>query len=768
MPRRGIAGCGRPLDIILLDLRRAFRRLTRSPLVAILAVASLGVGLGANTTIFAVAQADPLRPLPYSQPDQLVMIWRAPKGRSSRLSGFRDQETLVRQISTATEVRNWRMRATSLDDLAAIESWQDAPSAQVDLVSQHLVERLRGARVTPNFFDVLGVTPSLGRGFSATDNDDVAVISDSLWSRVFYRDPNVIGRKIELTEGRDRDRKLVSVIGYLPDSFRFMYPLGTEIWTTMPWREVMVPTARDFALRFRVLGRLRVGASTRDVEVDLNRIHQDAQFGSNTEDRAVQINVESISEHALGRAQSHVALLGAVTIIVMIATSLSVATLLMSQVGRRRNEFSIQQAIGANRSRLVSQVIVEAGLLSAVGATAAVAASAALLPVIRSLLPATTPRVDEIHFNLVTLAWTAVLATTTAGLIGLAPSWRAAMDERHLMSLGAHTTTPSRASVKLNLTFVAAQSALVYLLLAGGGLLLWSFWNLQRVDLGFTSDGVTAVSMRLLGTEFRNPQRRLQFQDELLARVRAIPGTSSLGLSSAIPFQGVDTVTMVRSTETGVSIMANERHVDNGYFPVMGIPLIAGRLIEPTDDERSPAVAVLSQSLAKALFPQMSPIGRTMQLRYPVEIVGVAGDIRARRHEETANPAYYLAKRQMPSDRICLVIRSNLSKESLGPMVAAVVRTLNPRQPIENVARVDEIVAASVADRKFYAITTTALGVVTLLLAVLGLAGILFQMVSDRRRELGIRLVLGASPARLVIMVLQKGTLPDYRELDWE
>ena len=754
---------GRHLEIVFLELRRAFRRLTQSPLVASLAVLSLAIGLGANTAILAVAQAVLLRPLPYSQPDRIVMIWKAPQARPSRLSGFRDQERLVRQISTAADVRNWRLQAITLDDLAAIESWQDAPAGQIDLVVKDFVERLRGARVTPNFFDALGVTPKLGRAFSDTDTPEVAVISYSLWSRAFNRDPNIIGSKIELTDGRDRDRKLFSIIGVLPENVQFTYPLGTEIWTAMAWQEIMVPTERDFALRFRVMATVRRGVTLTELKSELNRIQQDASFPSSaTPGTAIQVNVESISEHALGNAQTPVLLLGAVTLIVTIATSLSVSTLLMSQIARRRNEFAIQQAIGASRSRLISQIVAEVGLLSAVGTAAAIAANVSLLPVVRSLLPATLARLDELYLDLSTVGWTAALATMMAGVIGLAPSWQAAMNDRNLSALGAQGGTHSRSSVRVKMCLVAAQSSLVYLLLAGAGLLLWSFLNLQRVDLGFTFDNVTAVSLRLMGSEFRSPQRRLQFQDELTARVRAIPGVSGVGLSSAIPFQGVDTVAVVRPSEVDakLSVMANERHVDEGYFAVMGISLVAGRLIEPIDHNRSPAVAVLSKSLADSLFPNASPIGRTMHLRYPVEIVGVVADIRARRHEDAGNPAYYLAKRQMPSDRVCLVIRSDLSKAHLEPLVTAVIRNLDPKQPIEGVARVDEIVAASVADRRFYATATAALGLVTLLLAVLSLAGILFQMVRERRRELGIRLVLGASPTRLMAMVFVQGLLP--------
>ena len=738
---------------IVADVRGACRQLGRRPGLLAAAVATLALGVGANTAIFAVARGVLLRPLPYASPDRLVMLWRTNRDGSGRPRG----------VATSTHVIEWRARNTVLADIAALELWQDTPIARVDLVGRDSAERLRGSYATRNFFRVVGVQAALGRTFREDDADDVVVLSDALWRRRFGADPNVVGATVDLTVGtrdtagnRDRELRRFTIIGVLPAPLRFTYPQETELWAPLGADDLSTASLR---LRYTVIARLKAGVTHDHAQADLAAVAEaigrdrGGRFATGT------VHVEPVQEYALGQTRPALVLLGAVTAFLLIVACLNIASVLTAHTLARRHELAVRTAVGAGRLRLVRQLVTESLLLTALGGLAGVALAWAMAPVLRATIPSTIPRADEIGVDLVTLGWAMAITGLTGIVVSLAPAWRgSAVATRPALQQGGSGSPGSVPSVEWGGLVMVLQVSLVFVLLAGGSLLLRSFWNLQRVDLGFDGDGVLMAEVRLLDTHYRGPQLRA-FHDELLARVRSLPDVVEASATSSVPLRDGDARRRLNVPAREDRVLVSERSIDPQYFGVMGIPLRAGRLFGDADTKSSRPVVIVSESMARLMFPGESAVGKVLDLGSGLgggrrsEVVGVVGDVRHERVDAAAGPAYYLPR---ASGRVYLVVHTLPGARNVPRDIRAIVRSIDPRQPILEMTTLERIVSDSIADRGFYAMATSAFAVLALLLAGAGLYGVVTRSVSARVREFGIRMATGATPGDVIRLVLRK------------
>jgi len=749
------------MDGFLLDVRSAWRAAMRRPALTALTIVTLVLGIGANTAIFAVARGVLLRPLPYEDPDSLAMIWR--NGATS---------TDPRGIGTPEMLREYRARASAFTDIAAVELWRGNLSAQVDLAGADGAERLRGSLATPNFFSLLGVNAALGRTFAENDEARVVVLSDALWRRRFGADPTIVGKSIDLVGRRERRREPHQVIGVLPTRFRFTYPEDTEVWLPLSWRDVDGATGQ--ALLYHLVARLKPGIGIDAANADLSAVatamHVDLPKGGY--DR-MWLWTEPVHEWSVGRVRPAMNLIGGVTLLLLVIASLNVASLLLAQTAARRRELALQRALGASRGRLVRQLLTESALFTVLAAATAVVVVLGLQQLLRAILPPSMPRIDEIGVDAATVAWTTGVGAVTLLLAGLLPGWRGTrVDPNAELGVGGRSASGGRAAARMRQGLTMLQIGAASVLLIGGSLLLQSLWNLQRVDLGFDGTSVLTQEIRLLGPQYRDEARRTAFHDAVIQRVRGIAGVREAATTSAIPLRGTDYREAILVPGTTERVTANRRHVDPSYFEVMRIPLIEGRLLTAADRAGAAQVAVVSQALARAMFPGGSALGQHLPYRRlattgpprlvseSIEIVGVVADVRSLRVEDAGGPAYYVPRAQRSTDLLCLVIRTEAGADHVAAAVRAAIRDVDPNQPVGPAITLGEVIAGTFADRRFYAIATLAFAGIALLLTVAGLYGIMAISAAERIRELGIRVALGATRRGLVLLLLRQGIAP--------
>lgn len=746
-PFRGLGG----------QVRHAVRALRRRPGFAACTVLLLALGIGANTAVFSVVRAVLLRPLPYADVDRLAFVWGTegtfPGNRHSILTG---RDAIVTQRD-----------ATTIESLALVKSWETGLAGRIDLILPDGAERLRGAQVTPNFFELLGVRASVGRAFGTADGETpLAVISDGLWRRRFGADPEVIGSSAPFAGGRSpRNGTPYLIVGVLPPEFRFTYPRETEVFLLSPWSQVR----NTGALEYQMVVRLKAGITAAQAKAELTasarRVVSTYGFTGADLERVLQrttVLVEPVSEHLQAEVRPGLLLLLGVALLVLLIASVNLALLVLARTVDRRGELGLRSALGAGTARIVAQLMVESAVLSAAGAAVGVMTAAAMMPLIRALMPPVVPRTDQIGIDPMVLGFAGLLMVLTTLVCGIGPAWvvlrRDLLEE---VRRTAAATTGDRAVLRSRRLIVTFQVAIVVVLLVGSGLLLRSFWRLQHVDLGFTPGNVVTMEMRLLNPKYRAPGRIAAFQDDLLTRVRAVPGVARAALATAVPMRGVDFLMMV-GPKNGQPKPGNARTVDPEYFEVMRLPLRAGRLFTPADSATSERVMIVSESYGRQHFGEASPIGRTLDWNPgDVRIVGVVGDVRYADAGKTPMPAFYLPRAQGPVELICLLAEAQPGTESQAIAgIRDAVKALDTEQPVEGITTVRQIVADSTADRRFSAVASGAFATVALLLAIAGVFGAVSRTVSERRRELAIRMALGADPRRMRRLVYGYGLEP--------
>lgn len=741
------------------DLHHAFRSFRRNPGFAAGAILLLALGIGANTAVFSVVRAVLLQPLPYADPERLVFMWDGRETRPGNRHG----------VMTGRHVIDIGRQNTTFESFAAFKYWDGGLEGRIDLLLPDRSERLRGALVTPNFFELLGVRAMAGRLFASTDTEamPMAVISHGTWRTLFGGEANVIGRQILLTTGGFlRAPAPHLVVGVLPQEFRFTYPGETQVYVLMPWHRIVPNRAVEYAM----VGRLEPGVTPGQAQAELTAISHNISRGYGIPPERLApvlartaIMVEPMTTHMTSEVRGGLLLLSSVAALVLLIGCVNVGLLLLARTIDRRGELAVRCALGAGPHRLLRMLLIEGVTLAFLGGAAAVTLAAAVQPVVRSLLPAVVPRVDQIGLDGSVLLFAGAITAITALVCGMTPALLVV--RRDLLAdvrRSGITATADRGLAFWRRFVIGAQVAVVLCLLVGAGLLMHSFWRIQNVPLGFEADDVVTVELRLLHRKYRERGSTAAFQEELLRRVRALPGVQDAGLTTAVPMRGVDFL-MRLGPRGGPEKNGNMRSVDPNYFDIMRIPLVYGRTFSTGDTSAAPPVIVVSESFARQFFGEESALGRTLSIDETPEatIVGVVGDARYAQVTTDAYPAVYVPRAQRPNSLICVIARPHPGmKETVAAGMRDVVRGIDPEQPVEGLTTVGEIVSGSTADRRFYAVATGAFATIALLLAITGLFGVVSRSVLERRRELAIRAALGADSRELLRLVLRFGLVP--------
>jgi predicted permease len=739
------------------DVAHAIRAFRRTPWFFAGLTVVLGLGTGANTAIFSLVHAVLLHPLPYERPQDVVMVWNA-----------RNTAGNWRAHATKETVLAWRdSSAGVLSDLAVIKLWDGSREARIDLVLDDRAERLRAGIVTSNFFRTLGVSAAIGRVFSPDDeakgDTALVVLSDALWRRAFAADRAVVGRQIMLTTGDGRNRRPGSylVLGVLAPPFKFTYPVDTELWTMQTW--AAVEASQTGSIEFNgAVARLSSGVPFAVAARSMVNVAAHLNPPNLLVERRSLTRLEPVSEWVVGEIRPSLLLLAGTSVILLVITCATVASALLVRLAERQREFAVRSSLGASGYRLARQAVAEALVLSVSGTAAGLMLTIGILPAFRALVPSIVPRADELGVNPWLVVFAAGAALFAAALSALVPAVHASRKTDLVSALkrGSGTTSADPSTRRLRNALVAGQTAVATALLVASALLLLSFWRLARVDLGFDGSRVITVEMRLLESRYFNPDVQRALQDDLISRVRAIPGVTEAGFTSAVPFRGTDWTLAVTRNDRGPRVFGNGRYVDDAFFSIMKIPLRRGRLFTMADTPTSQRVAVVSESFGRRMFDDRDPLGQTFEFNGRVEVVGIVGDVRYQSHDREAAPAVYFARHQQPSELMCLVLRTAPGAGDLGAALRAAIRDVDPSLPPMNLTTVDRIISESVADRRFYTATTIAFASLALLLTATALVIVIARAAVERRRELAIRTALGAPAARLIGLVAKQGVMP--------
>ena len=752
MASRGGAVFSRLSGIIegsLRDVSLAVRRLRRRPGFTVIAIAILALGIGGAAAIFSVAHAVLLRPFPFREPDRLVLLWQNDTQR--------DQPFV--ELSYPTW-RDWRERNRVFTDLAGMPSVNQGWVMTVD-------ERPRGVSgriVTANFFSVLGVAPALGRGLLPDDDRvgaaRVVVIGDGLWRDAFGADPDVVGGAAVL------DGESYTIVGVMPPGFA--YPRGAELW--MPVVPAVGAEVAESAgvWWMSALGRLRPGLSVDDARREMAALalaYNREQFQT----EGVTAVVTPLDEAILGDTKpALVALLGAVGLVLLVACA-NVAGLQLVELGERSHDLAVRLSLGASPGRLARALFAESLVLCAAGGAAGVLAAKAAVPALVALAPGDIPRLGAASVDGPTLAFAVLVSLASAALCGLAP-----MLAVRARGLSGALHDVSRSVVaghgRLRLVLVVGEVALALVLLVGGGLLVRSFVALSEAPLGFDTDGVLCVDVGTPPALSDDVTKRRTFFGEMLRRVRALPGVEAAAVVTLRPLSGTVgmdwpfTVEGQSPKDAERNPLLNFETVSPGYFETMGIPLVRGRDFTDSDREDQPGVVVVSDALARRFWPDKDPVGQRIKIPLPptefhdqwLSVVGVAGDARYRELRVTRYDLY-MSFRQ--SDHVAhhLVVRAAGDVAPVAPLVRRAVQELAPELPAPAVTAMDHVVADALGGPRFAARLFSAFALVALLLAGLGLYGLLAWSVGRRTREIGVRVALGARPADVARLVLAEG-----------
>ncbi len=727
-------------DILRQDLRYTLRALRNAPAFAITAVLVVALGVGANTAAFSVADFALIRPLPFFQPGQLVKVWeRTPSYGNLEFSpgNFRDLQAAAKSFSA----------------LGAYSG------TAVNLVGSGEPMRVESATVTANLLPLIGVQPQFGRLFTAADTVDgqTVILSNTLWQTHFGADENILGKRLTL------DGKPYTVIGVMPPSFGF--PARTvALWTTMAF------ATADFDDRgnnyLKVVGRLAPGVTVERALGEANLVAAQAERQFPKVNEHIRATVYKLSDEGSERSRLLLVALCGATLCILLLACANLASLLLARASSREREIALRAALGAGRERLVRQVVTESLVLALMGGIAGVVVAVVSVPALARLVPDSLPVAQLPSVDLRVLFFAAATIALTGLGFGIVPALRAGRaNAMQALRDGARAGGGRKQHTRSALVAVEVMASVV--LLVSSGLLVRAMLRIQAVDPGFQSSGVLTARTALPLPKYDDPRVREQFFNHVLSGVRALPGVTSAAYASFLPMAmggGIWPVIIDgRNLSRNGSDKASLRFATPQYFATLRIPLLRGRDVAETDDAAHVYTAVVSQSFATRYFPSQDAIGQRFQIGlHERTIVGIVGDVRVRGLEKESEPQVYVPTQQVdvgslvfytPKD---LVIRSTAPTAALLPELRRIVREADPQQPISDIRTMDQVVAGETAPRLAQLRVLGMLAIVALLLAGVGIHGLLSFTVSRRTQEIGVRMALGAESGEIVRMVLRE------------
>jgi predicted permease len=721
----------------------------------------LALGIGANTAIFTVVNAVLLRPLPYTGSEQLVMLWE---------TNPRFQIGVDTLPVTHGNFMDWREQNGAFEYVSAlgVGRW--------NLTDAGEPERISGASVSPNFFRLMGIEPTLGRAFRGDEEKPgagkVIVISRSLWQRRFAGEPDVIGKTMTL------DGESYTVIGVAPESFQFPrakelpYFMGVSTQTDL-WRPMTL--GDDFVNRTRanhqlcVMAKLKPGVTRERAQSEMTAIAERLEQSYPDSNQGIGVKVVPLSEQVVGNVKAALwVLMGAVALVLLIACA-NVANLLLARSSARQKEIAIRTALGASRVRVLRQLLTEALLLSLTAAVVGTLLSLWSIRAMLSLSRENLPRASEIGVDVRVLGFTVAIAMLTSVIFGLAPALQASkINLSESLKEGSRGLSGRQRSNRVRSLLVISEIALSLVLLISAGLMIKSLASLLKVDPGFKPFNTVTMHIPLLGSKYPGVNQQIAFFQEVTRRIEALPGAQSVGLISSAPLSGgvyaggFSIEGRVLTSETD-DLVADRRMISPEYFNALGIPLLKGRAFTDRDDQAATGVVVVSESWARRFLPNEDPVGKRIKLggrdstRPWLSIVGIAGDVRDTALESDPRPCVYIPYPQFPSSDMTLVVRAAFDPKLLISSIRDEVWVVDKEQPVTEVKTMDQYLDDSVSPRRFNAMLLAIFASLALVLASVGIYGVMAYSVTQRTHEIGIRVALGAQSSQVIKLVIGRG-----------
>jgi putative ABC transport system permease protein len=732
------------LDVIARDLRYACGQMRRNPGFATVAILSLAIGIGANTAIFSLVNAVLLRPLAFTDPERVFWV---------RESSAQFSSMPINPMHALA----WAAECRSLEHVALMRS------SRAQLTTGGEPATVRGARVPHNLFALFGVEPILGRAFLAQEeqngHDRVAILSESIWRLNFNADPLLVGTTILL------DGEQHQVVGIVPESFRFPYYDGGSVRFEIFRPLVLSPEDKSREtgnFNFAALVRVRPGVAVEQALAEMNGVQARFRRPSGSS-QDLQARLIPVHELVTGPARPGLWMLAAAVGAVLLIVCVNLANLLLSRIASRGREAAIRTALGASRARQFSQVLTESLLLSVAGGMLGLVLASWILQLLVSTTSLDIPRLEDVRLDVTVLVFAFCLAVLTGLLFGVLPAWRFTRhDPQAVLRAGSHSLTDARGGLRLREALIGVEVAIGAALLIVAGLLTSSLTRLMQVDKGFDVDRVLTIDIDLAGSRYEEPINREQFFDRLLAKVSASPGVQASGIVTLLPTfgEGWNDPIYLEGAPRERRYAVNNRYTSPGYFRAMNIAFRHGRAFDESDRERG--VAVLSTKAAQILWPgDPNPVGRLFMGEDDKikTLVGIVADVRASLPIDAPATAYYPYWQRVPGD-VALVLRTTADLQAAAGYLRTALRSEDAQLPIPAIRTMAEVVDLSVAQRRFQRTLMVVFAVSALLVASLGIYGVVSHSVARRRNEIGIRMALGAHRARLLGWIIRQGMAP--------